>query len=80
MPLPGKTDLERAINEFMEINSSLDMPKDQRKFEGGVLAQVIADKLNDLFWEKGPPPKNMEEWGIVQCHLTMMESAPLRLR
>ena len=48
VPLPGKPDIERAINEFMEINSSLDMPKEERKFEGGVLAKVIADKLNGL--------------------------------
>ncbi len=46
--MPGKTDLERAINEFMEISSSLDMPEDERKFEGKVLAQVIAEKIDDL--------------------------------
>ena len=48
MPLPGKNDLEKAINEFMEINSSLDMPRERRKFEGHVLAQVIAGKIDAL--------------------------------
>ncbi|BAM06250.1 hypothetical protein [Leptospirillum ferrooxidans] len=48
MPLPGKNDLEKAINEFMEINSSLDMPRARRKFEGHVLAQVIAGKIDAL--------------------------------
>ena len=46
--LPKTTDLGRAINEFMEINATLDMPREDRKFEGAVVAHVIADKLNDL--------------------------------
>lgn len=32
----------------MEINSSLKMPREERAFEGGVIAHVIADKLNGL--------------------------------
>jgi len=46
--LPETTDLGRAINEFIEINATLDIPREERKFEGGVLAQVITNKLNDL--------------------------------
>ena len=48
MFFPETTDLARALNEFMEINASLDMPREDRKFEGAVVAHVIADKLNDL--------------------------------
>lgn len=48
MPLPGKTDLERVLNEFMEINSSLNMSEDERKFDGKVLAHEIAQKIDDL--------------------------------
>lgn len=56
MLLPGTTDLERAVNEFMEINWSLEKSRDERKFEGGVLAQVIADKLNEL------SPEERHKW------------------
>ena len=48
MLLPETTDLGRAINEFMEINASLERPREERAFEGRVMAHVIADKLNDL--------------------------------
>ena len=46
--LPETTDLGRDINEFLEINSNLEMPREERKFEGAVLAHMIANKLNDL--------------------------------
>ena len=48
MFFPDTTDLGRAINEFLEINAALDMPREDRKFEGAVVAHVIADKLNAL--------------------------------
>ena len=54
--LPETTDLGRAINEFIEINAALDMPREDRKFEGAVVAHVIADKLNDL------PPQERHRW------------------
>ena len=56
MLLPETTDLGRAINEFIEINATLDMPRRDRKFEGAVVAHVIADKLNDL------PPQERHRW------------------
>ena len=56
MLLPKTTDLGRAINEFIEINAALDMPREERKFEGAVVAHVIADKLNDL------PPQERHRW------------------
>ena len=37
MLLPGTSDLDRAINEFLEINWSLEKSRDERKFEGVVL-------------------------------------------
>ena len=52
MLLPETTDLERAINEFKEINSSLVMPKGRRDFAGHVLAKVIAEKIEALPSEK----------------------------
>lgn len=58
MLLPGTSDLERAINEFMEINSSLEMPEERRNFEGHVLAKVIAEKIEAL-----PPEKR--QWWII---------------
>lgn len=56
MFFPETTDLGRAINEFVEVNSSLNMPNDRRDFEGHLLAQVIAQKIEAL------PPNERQDW------------------
>lgn len=58
MLLPETTDLERALNEFMEINSSLEIPEERRNFEGHVLAKVIAEKIEAL-------PSGNRQWWII---------------
>jgi hypothetical protein len=59
MSLPENSELDRAINEFVDINYSLTMTREQRKFEGGVLAQVIANKINEL------SPEERQKWIIT---------------
>lgn len=70
MLFPETTDLGRAINEFMEINASLAMPREERKFEGAVVAHVIADKLNDL------SPEERHQW-IMRLLGTLAEATNL---
>ena len=67
MLLPSKNDLERVLNEFMEINSSLDMSKDKRVFEGNVMAKVISEKVDAL------PSHKRQRW--IQVLLGYLASA-----
>jgi hypothetical protein len=55
------------INEFMEINSSLEMPKEQRAFEGHVLAEVLSEKIDAL------PSHERQKW--IQVLLGYLASA-----
>ena len=55
---PEIADFERVLNEFMEINSSPEIPEGRRDFEGHVLAKVIAEKIEAL-----PPEKR--QWWII---------------
>ena len=73
MPLPESPDLERAINEFMEINWNLSMDEEQRVFEGRMLANVIADKLNNI------SPEERRRW-IVMILAKLAQASHLGLQ
>ncbi len=73
MPLPGNPDLDRALNEFMEINWNLSMEEEQRVFEGKVMANVIADKLNDI------SPEERRRW-IVMILAKLAQASHLGLQ
>lgn len=59
MRLVDTVDLDGALKAFMEVNSSLKISKEERKSEGGVWAQIIAEKLNEL------SPQERHRWTMI---------------
>ena len=59
MRLIDTVDIEEAVKIFMEVNFSLKISEKERKREGEVWAQIIAEKLNEL------SPQERHRWTMI---------------